>query len=79
MVDGGLPYSKLCASGTPAVTIEHTLASRPALEVCHAAGLRVLVWTVDDPRRMRALLAMGVDGITTNAVDVLVSGHRPLA
>lgn len=76
MVDGGLPYSKLCASGTPAVTIEHTLASRPALEVCHAAGLRVLVCPDDDPRRMRALLAMGVDGIPTNAVDVLAGVGR---
>jgi glycerophosphoryl diester phosphodiesterase len=31
-----------------------------------AAGLDVNVWTVDDPDRMRALVAMGVTGIVTN-------------
>ncbi len=32
----------------------------------HARGYRVNVWTVDAPERMRALVAMGVDGIITN-------------
>ena len=36
----------------------------------HAAGLAVNVWTVDDPERMAALVAMGVDGICTNVPDV---------
>ncbi len=34
------------------------------------AGLAVNVWTVDDPRRMAELVALGVDGIVTNAPDV---------
>jgi len=36
----------------------------------HDAGLLVNVWTVDDPDRMAALVAMGVDGICTNVPDV---------
>lgn len=32
----------------------------------HTAGLAVLVWTVDDPARARALAAMGVDALCTN-------------
>jgi glycerophosphoryl diester phosphodiesterase len=37
---------------------------------CHAAGLRVNVWTVDDADRMRELVGYGVDGICTNVPDV---------
>lgn len=33
-------------------------------------GLEVNVWTVDDPDRMAALVALGVDGICTNVPDV---------
>lgn len=32
----------------------------------HAAGLRVNVWTVDDPTRMVELASWGVDGVVTN-------------
>lgn len=32
----------------------------------HDAGLKLLTWTVDDPKVARRLAAAGVDGITTN-------------
>jgi len=35
----------------------------------HAAGLGIYAWTVDEPRTMRDLLAMGVDGLCTNHPD----------
>lgn len=38
--------------------------------VAHEQGLRVNVWTVDDPERMVELMAWGVDGIVTNVPDV---------
>jgi glycerophosphoryl diester phosphodiesterase len=62
-----------------ALTLEHTLATRELVQVCHDAGLRVLVWTVDRLPRMRDMLAIGVDGITTNRVDALMrlAGGRP--
>ena len=47
-------------------TVDETLVER-----AHRAGLDVNVWTVDDESRMRALVAMGVDGICTNVPDVL--------
>ena len=33
---------------------------------CHAAGVRVLPWTVNDPADWERLAAWGVDGITTD-------------
>jgi glycerophosphoryl diester phosphodiesterase len=56
-----------------ALTLEHPLATPETVHVCHHAGLHVLVWTVDDPGRMQALRAAGVDGITTNRVDLLAA------
>lgn len=39
----------------------------------HRLGVRVVVWTVDEPGQMRELLDMGVDGIITDRPDVLRS------
>lgn len=38
--------------------------------VARSAGLAVYPWTVDDPIRIAALLALGVDGVITNVPDV---------
>ncbi len=59
-------------AGVPALTLEHALVTREIVRGCHDAGLRVLVWTVDQIPRMRAMRASGVDGITTNRVDALM-------
>lgn len=46
----------------------HAFVDAPFMEAARAAGLLVNTWTVDDPERMQALAALGVDGIVTNTV-----------
>lgn len=46
------------------------------LDLCRARGIAVNTWTVDDPDRMRALAAAGVDGIVTNVPDVALATLR---
>ncbi|MBY6676569.1 glycerophosphodiester phosphodiesterase [Rhodococcus sp. BP-332] len=47
----------------------------------HAAGIRVVPWTVDDPATMAVLMDMGVDGIITDYPDRLreAMGERGMA
>ncbi|MFE7673110.1 glycerophosphodiester phosphodiesterase [Streptomyces albidoflavus] len=47
------------------------LVSRDLVERVHRDGLLVSVWTPDTRRTMRRLLALGVDSVTTNRIDVL--------
>ncbi len=41
------------------------------IEAAHGRGVRVDVWTIDNPAKMRRLLDLGVDGIVTNRTDLL--------
>jgi glycerophosphoryl diester phosphodiesterase len=51
-----------------------TLAEPDAgIQAAHDHGLRVDVWTVDEPDEIRVLAAAGVDAIVTNAPDVALA------
>ncbi|HEX8246071.1 MAG TPA: glycerophosphodiester phosphodiesterase family protein [Longimicrobium sp.] len=52
--------------GVGGVCLHDPLASATVLAELRGAGLGVVVWTVDKPGRMRALLRAGVAGIITN-------------
>jgi len=54
----------------------HPWVTPELLADCHARGLLVNTWTVDDPERWTALAAMGVDGIVTNTPGLLVEALR---
>jgi glycerophosphoryl diester phosphodiesterase len=54
------------ALGVGSVWVYHPLITARLAAECHDAGLELIAWTVDDLPRMRALAAVGVDGICTN-------------
>jgi glycerophosphoryl diester phosphodiesterase len=39
----------------------------------HALGLAVIPWTINDPKDMQSLIALGVDGIISDRPDLLRS------
>jgi glycerophosphoryl diester phosphodiesterase len=55
--------------GCRAVVSNHRLMDAVLLGHLHAAGLRGLVYTVNDAETVQRLRALGVDGIITDAVD----------
>ncbi|MCA9260556.1 MAG: glycerophosphodiester phosphodiesterase, partial [Planctomycetales bacterium] len=59
------------AAGADFLDWEHTGVSQATVDLVHAAGMELHVWTVDDSSRMDQLVAWGVDGITTNRPDIL--------
>jgi glycerophosphoryl diester phosphodiesterase len=52
--------------GVNSIWAYHPVVTRRLADACHDVGLELIAWTVDDASRMRALAAMGVDGICTN-------------
>ena len=55
--------------GCVAVVTNHRLMDAAVIAQLHAAGLRALVYTVNDDAAAQRLLALGIDGIITDAVD----------
>jgi glycerophosphoryl diester phosphodiesterase len=65
----GLParVAKLIREGRcDGIMAHYLLSSARLVERVREAGGFVYVWTVDDPRRIRELEAIGVDGVITN-------------
>ncbi|HEY2834109.1 MAG TPA: glycerophosphodiester phosphodiesterase [Sporichthyaceae bacterium] len=62
-------------SGAPvpdaAVTVQHRLLTAEVVARLHAAGTPVMTWTVNDSARATALIDLGVDGVTSDSVEVL--------
>lgn len=70
-----LPW-RATAAQLPVVAGPLRLDRAPFIARCHALGLRVDYWTIDDPAVARALVARGADGIMTDDPARLVPGLR---
>jgi glycerophosphoryl diester phosphodiesterase len=55
--------------GCVAVVTHYGLVDAAMLARVHGAGLRALVYTVNDPAEARRLAGLGIDGIITDAVN----------
>ena len=62
-------FEMATALGCAAVVTAHKLMDAALLARLHCAGWRAMVYTVNDPADARRLLALGVDGLITDAVD----------
>jgi glycerophosphoryl diester phosphodiesterase len=58
---------------TPAIySPNYLLVNAPLVKKAHDSGIKVLPWTVNDPKAMQAQAALGVDGIISDYPDRLV-------
>ena len=54
------------AAQVPTRAFGIAMDTRRFLDKCHALGLVVHYWTIDDPREARRLVDLGADGVMTN-------------
>lgn len=66
----GDPTGPICVQIPPRAG-RLTLVEPGLIRAAHDRGWPVHVWTVDDPAAMRALLAMGVDGLISDRPTIL--------
>lgn len=56
----------------PARVLGINIVSPRLVKIYHTAGVKVHVWTINDPRQMSQLIKAGVDGIVTDRTDLAV-------
>ena len=58
--------------GASAATLNWAVVTPAAVAACHGLGAAVYVWTVNEPARVRALIASGIDGIISDDPRILL-------
>lgn len=63
---GADPIAGAVAAGADIVSPDYSVVDRAFVDRAHAAGLRVIPWTVNDAAAMREQISAGVDGLITD-------------
>jgi glycerophosphoryl diester phosphodiesterase len=67
-----------CSLGCIAVVTNHAVTDAAVMARLRGAGLRSLCYTVNDPAAAQRLIALGIDGIVTDAIDRFSPGSAAL-
>ena len=59
------------AAQVPVAQLGLPIVTSRFIQTCHSLGIKVHVWTIDDPLEITRLLDLGVDGIMTDDTRVL--------
>jgi glycerophosphoryl diester phosphodiesterase len=59
------------SKGYPIISLRKNTVTEPLVRACHARGVRLYVWTVDEEEEMKRCVAWEIDGIYTNRPAVL--------
>lgn len=65
--------AKAHALGCTRIGFKDSLACRKRIEMAHRAGLKVSVWTVNDPQRVLELQKLGIDGLITDFPSAMLA------
>lgn len=59
-------FDEIVESRLDGVDLRHGIIDRALVEKCHAAGLEVWCWTVNDPETAAKMKALGITAVTTD-------------
>lgn len=64
--------------GADMLSLHSTLATRKLMKKANRSGLRVAIWTVDNPRWMKRAMELGVDALITNKPTEMLLKRRQI-
>ena len=67
------PAKIMAEAGSNGFNLSHEQVTPDVVEQCHRLGRPVAVYTVNEPERMREMIAMGVDVLITDRPDLAMS------
>jgi glycerophosphoryl diester phosphodiesterase len=67
--------ARAAACGACAIDLDHRAITPERVGRVHGAGLGLIAWTVNEPDRAADLIAWGVEGVTTDAVDRIAAAQ----